>query len=428
MSIEYVQQFVVALEIVVGRRHVRSAHIEAMAVIPTSSRPDLRAAYGDEAVLFIGTLINDGDVHIVGRGRLIVRDERGRRVRDVPLGGGRGVVLPDTVVDFGSVLGGLAPGDYEMQAIVEYGGSRPAIGRMSFTLSDQEVGITHLIAGRAVRIDAGPDVLLYEFPRHGYRAQTVTVVNRDTVNVDFTVKLVELAKDESGDAIDVEEGVVLPYSAVPWGDVRPVAFTLRPGQRRNVVVGYRVPEGESGGRYARVLIEGTTPTEAPGLEAARSEIGIDALLMVGADFSPRMVLREVEWRQVGSAPRVSIGATIANEGDIHGSPGLRLSLLEYTPAREEDMGEFILVTGERWDIVDGVDVSVENLVLLPGQGHFLFGTFAEPMKARRQYRVLVEVLGHDGTRDAMGELELWLDEDGVVHEGLMDENRGDDAS
>lgn len=428
LSVEYIQQFVTALEIVVGRRHVRSAHIESMTVIPASSVPELRASYGDGAVLFVSTLVNDGDVHVAGRGRLILRDERGRRVREVPLGGGRGVVLPDAIVDFGSILSGLDPGDYEMQAIVDYGGSRPAIGRMEFSLSDEAVGVSQIVAGRAVRIDAGPDLLAYNFPRSGYRAQTITVINRDNVDVDFTVRLAELVKDESGDSIDVDPGVVMPYSAVSWGDVRPASFSLRPGQRRNVVIGYRVPEGESGGRYARIVVEGVAPASEPGLEAATSEISIDSLLILGGDYSPRLALREVEWRQVGTTNTLSVGVTIANEGDIHGSARLRLSLLEYTPSQEEDMGDFILVTGERWDLVDGVEVAPENLVLLPGQDHFLFGTFSRPLQAGRQYQVRVEALGEGGSRDGGASLDLWFDESGTIHEGLMDEIRGDDAS
>lgn len=418
LSVEYIQQFVTALEIVVGRRHVRSAHVDSMAVIPAGSVRELASLYGDRAVLFVGSVVNDGDVHVVGKGRLIIRDERGRRIRETPLGGGRGVVLPDTTVDFVSVLGGLTPGDYEMQTIIDYGGGRPAIGRMNFTLTDDSVGISQAVAGRAVRMDASPDSLSYEFPRHGYRARTVTIVNRDTVDVDFTVKLAELVKDESGESVAVEEGIVMPYSAVEWGDIRPQSFTLRPGQRRNVVIGFRVPEGEAGGRYARVIVEGVMPAPEPGMEAARSEIALEALLLLGTEFASQMAVSEVEWRVVGDTGLVSVGATIVNKGDIHGPADMTLSLLGFTPAREEDMGDFVLVTGERWDVVDVVDVEVTNVALLPGQRYFVFGTFHQELEANRQYQVLVDVSGEAGARNASAELWLWRDDDGVIHEGL----------
>lgn len=426
LSVEYVQQFVTALEIVVGRRHIRSAHIESMTVIPTNAAPELAAAYGDSAVLFIGTVVNDGDVHVTGRGTLILRDQRGRRIREVPLGGGRGVILPDTVVDFGSVLGGLAPGHYEMQAIVDYGGSRPAIGRMEFELTDEAVGISGVIAGRAVRMDAGPNILLYEFPRSAYRAQTVTVVNRDFVDVDFTVALEELMNDEDGQPITPEPGVVMPYSAVPWGEVRPAEFTLRPGQRRNVVVGFRVPEGESGGRYARVRIEGSTPAPQPGMEPASSEIMVDALLMVGSDLTPSMQVTEVEWRPIGASGRVSVGAMVTNEGEIHGTAGMRLSLMEYVPAAEEDFGDFVFVRDEEWILVDGAEIQPGEAVLLPGEGRFMFALFDHVLARDKQYQALVEVLGEGGRRDGMAELFLWVDSEGHIHEGMSEELMGAD--
>lgn len=423
-STEYVQQFAAALEIVVGRRHVRSAHIESMTVIPASAVPELAATYGDSAVLFIGTVINDGDVHVTGRGTLILRDERGRRIREVPLGGGRGVILPDTVVDFGSVLGGLAPGKYEMQAIVEYGGSRPAIGRMEFELSDEAVGIAGAIAGRPVRMDAGPTLLMYEFPRSAYRAQTITVVNRDFVDVDFTVTLEELVNDEDGQPLRADSDVVMPYSAVAWGEVRPVEFTLRPGQRRNVVVGFRAPDGENGGRYARVRIEGRTPAPEPGMEPAFSEITVDALLMLGSGFTSRMEVAELEWRPIGDTGRVSVGATVTNTGDIHGTTGMRVNLFEFVPAAEEDMGDFVFVRDEEWRVVDSVEVEASDVVMLPGEGRFMFVMFGQAMERNKQYQALVEVLGEGGRRDDTAELYLWVDSEGRIHEGVSEELMG----
>lgn len=427
LSVEYIYSFVVPVEIVVGNRQVRSLHIDSLTVIPTSSVPQLAAQFGNSAVLFLATVVNDGDVHVVGEGTLILRDERGRRIREVPLGGGRGVVLPDAMVDFGSVLGGLAPGKYEMQAIIDYGGPRPAVGRMQFELSDEAVGISGIVAGRSVRIDATPTVLLYELPRGGYRAQTITVVNRDFVDVEFTVMLEELLNDEDGQPVRVDPGVVMPYSAVAWGDVRPLQFTLRPGQRRNVVVGFRVPDGQVGGRYARVRIEGRTASPEPGMQPAVSEITVDALLVLGAGFTPRMQLTEVEWRPVGETGRVTVGATVANVGDIHGTASVRMSLFEYVPASEEEMDGFVFVRDEQWIAVDRVDVSAEDLLLLPGERRFMFVFFSYVLQRDKQYQVLVESLGPGGRREDSRQLFLWVDGEGRIHEGMSAERMGVEA-
>lgn len=427
LSIEYIQQFVTAVEIVVGNRHVRSAHIDSMTVIPSRSVPEYRAAFGDNAVVFVGSLFNDGDVHVSGRGTLIIRDERGRRVREVPLGGGRGVVLPQAVVDFVSVLRGLSPGKYEMQTIIDYGGARPAIGRMQFELGDEEVGVSQIVAGRAVRIDAGPTLLQYEFPRPGYRAQTITVVNRDDVEVEVAVSLEELANDEGGEPIVVEPGVVMPYSAVAWGEVRPATFTLRPGQRRNVVVGFRTPEGVTGGRYARVRIEGRTSAVEDGGETASSEIVADALLMLGTEFSPLIRIVEVDWQPVSNQGILAAGAAVVNEGDIHGPAGLRLTLMQYTPETEEEQGDFIVITPERWDIVDTTVVESGDVILLPGQQRFVFGVFEQhTLEKNREYQILVEALGRDGARTDSSVVDFWIDDTGTMYDGRPDHLTGDD--
>lgn len=420
LSVEYVHRFVTALEIIVGSRHIRSAHIDSLAVIPTNTAPALARQFGDDAVLFVATVVNDGDVHVAGRGTLILRDERGRRVREVPLGGGRGVVLPGAVVEFGSVLAGLAPGKYEMQAIVEYGGPRPAVGRMEFELGDEAVGISGIIAGRSVRIDATPSVLLYELPRGGYRAQTITVVNRDFVDVEFTITLEELVNDGDGQPARAEPGIVMPYSAVAWGDVRPLQFTLRPGQRRNVVVGFRVPDGQMGGRYARVRIEGRTAASEPGMQPAVSEVTVDALLVLGSGFTSRMRLADLEWRPIGDTGRISVGATVVNEGDIHGAAGMRMTLFEFVPATEEDMGDFVLVRDERWIAVDAVDTDTGDLVLLPGESRFMFALFDYALQPNKQYQALVEAMGAGGRRADTAQLFLWVDADGVLHEGMSE--------
>lgn len=425
LSVEYRQQFVAALEIVVGDRHVRSAHIDSMTVVPSRTMPELRAAYGDNAVLFIGSLLNDGDVHVTGQGSLIIRDERGRRVRDVPLGGGRGVVLPGATVDFVSVLRGLAPGNYEMQAVVNYGGLRPAIGRMEFELGDEAVGASQIVAGRAVRIDAAPVLLQYDFPRQGYRAQTITVVNQDNEDVDFTVTLEEFVNDEDGQPVAAEPGVILPYSAVPWAEVRPSEFTLRPGQRRNVVVGFRTPEGESGGRYARIRIEGQTAAPEPGAEAARSEIIADALLVLGTEAASHMELVESDWQPMGAS--LAAGATIVNKGDIHGAAGLRLTLLQFVPGTEEERGDFIVLTSDEWEIVDSVQIEPANIVLLPEEQRFIFGVFDQhTLETERQYQVLIEALEEGGLRSDEMVTHLWIDAGGTMYEGVSEQLMGAD--
>ena len=194
-STEYYQRFTTALEVAVGRQQRRSAYIAEMKVIPTGSSPDLALAYGRNGLLFLATLANDGDIHVRAQGQLIIRDAAGRRVRTVPLGTGRGVVIPDSVIELGSVIMSLPPGEYEAEARINYGGHRPAIARAAFTIDDAAAGISGIVAGRTMRVDVMPALIELVMPRHGYRAGTITVSNLDSTDVRFNVYVEELLHD-----------------------------------------------------------------------------------------------------------------------------------------------------------------------------------------------------------------------------------------
>src|SRR5690606_40380016 len=68
---------------------------------------------------------------------------------------------------------------------------------------------------------------------------------------------------------------------------------------------------------------------------------------------------------VGATGLVTVGVTVANEGNIHGEAGLRLTLQKYVPAQEEDMGDFIFVRDAHWLVVDAVETGSGESVLLP---------------------------------------------------------------
>lgn len=160
------------------------------------------------------------------------------------------------------------------------------------------------------------------------------------------------------------------------------------------------------------------------MEPAFSEITVDALLMLGSGFTSRMEVAELEWRPIGDTGRVSVGATVTNTGDIHGTTGMRVNLFEFVPAAEEDMGDFVFVRDEEWRVVDSVEVEASDVVMLPGEGRFMFVMFGQAMERNKQYQALVEVLGEGGRRDDTAELYLWVDSEGRIHEGVSEELMG----
>lgn len=418
-STAYHQRFTTALEISVGRQHRRSAYISELRVVPTGSAPDLAMAYGRDGLLFLASVRNDGDVHVRVQGQLIIRDSSGRRVRTVPLGSGRGVIIPEAMIDLGSVLMGLLPGEYEAEARINYGGHRPAIARATFQIDDNLTGVAGIVAGRTMRVDATPTLIDLTMPRHGYRAGTITVSNMDSADVRFRVHVEELLHDPDGIPIPVDEGVIMPYSASEWVSIRPEEFVLRPGQRRNVVVGFQVPEGVVGGRYARIRVEAELADTPDGEDRITTDLDVEAYLTLGTDHERRLEVLDYLWQQAPGAPMVMVANLVGNAGNIHESLTGRYTLLQFYPEAEEQAGDLIVVRDARWEVLEQTVAEVSPTPLLPGEQRFMQAVLRTPLEANTQYRVTFELA--QGTQPPqIHNLDIWVDETLQVHAGTME--------
>lgn len=422
-STSYYQRFPTALEIVVGQQQRRSAFISDMRVIPTASTPELASAYGQNGFLFLATLENDGDVHVRGQGQLIIRDPQGRRVRSVPLGSGRGVVIPQAALDFGSIIRGLTPGTYEVEARIEYGGHRPAVTRTTIEIGDDLAGVSGSAGGRGMRVDVAPGSIELALQRQGYRASTVSVTNHDNVDVRFKVFVEELAHDYDGIPVTVEPGMELPYSAAAWAEVRPDEFVLRPGQRRSIIVGFQVPEVEDGGRYARIRIEAEPADMEDGTDATNvvTDLDVSAILTLGTEHERSIDVGDLQWEQLPNSPLVRMGFLVRNTGNIHFPIAGRVTLLKFIPASEQIVDDVVIQQDERWDVAEQIPAEVSMGPVLPGEVRFMqaaLGTAFEPLT---QYQGYIEIAIAGGQPLAY-RLDLWMDADGIIHLGTLPED------
>lgn len=418
----YYQQFQTALEIIVGRQHKKSAYISELSVVATGSRPELAIPYGSDAMLFMAAVHNDGDVHVRGRGQLIIRDPMGRRVRSVPLGSGRGVIIPGATLDFGSIIRGLTPGKYEMEVRIDYGGHRPAVNRTTFEMGDDEAGISGMVAGRAMRVDATPSLIDLSLIRQGYRAATITVSNFDTSDVRFKVFAEELAHDADGVPVRVDPDIVLPHSARSWIEIRPDDFVLRPGQRRNIVVGFQVPEGQNGGRYARIRIqaEPADVSDESEINTIVTDLDVATHLTLGMDHKHLIEMVDVQWQQIPNTANVVFGISVGNVGNIHSPISGRFTLLKHSPATEEIVDDVIIQSDERWDAIEQLPAEVSDMPLLPGEIRFIQTAFTTPFEPLNQYQVVVELPQGEGPPRSY-RIDLWVDAAGIIKSGTLSE-------
>ena len=94
--------------VIAGAALRREAYAESFSVTLSGDYPEYRRQMGEDSLVFTATVKNEGNVHIVTKGSLIISTADGRTVADT-LGGGRGVVIPGAAVGLRSVIRSILP-------------------------------------------------------------------------------------------------------------------------------------------------------------------------------------------------------------------------------------------------------------------------------------------------------------------------------
>ncbi|NLG68093.1 MAG: hypothetical protein GX496_00790 [Firmicutes bacterium] len=389
---EFRHQFAVIVEAVSRGAVVRpQVRIDGFRVATTEQRgfEQYRARYGPQAVVFLTDVVNEGNVHALVSGTLSLWDESGRKIREFPLGAGRGAVLPGAAVAVGSLLpGGLPPGRYTAQAVINYGGLRPAITRQSFVLGGDLLDSPQ--GGRAVRIDVQPEVAIFELVPGASRFAAIRVRNLDRVPVTLSGTILPLVYDEAGNPNT--EALPSPVSNDGWLTLRPERITVAPGQVRNLQVAVRTPSDvQPGARYGQVLLRALPETDGnePMLE---TDVAVPVHTIVGKDLRIEGVLSPVELLPSPDGLQMTVGVRFTNTGQIHVLPAGEVVLERQQTPVAADGAEYV---GEPvWVPMTRLPMPATETPVLPG-GTRLMGTMMAIPTEPGQYRasVLVRVTG-----------------------------------
>jgi hypothetical protein len=359
----------------------------------------LASLYGRNAVMLSAEANNNGNTHVFTRGTITLRDADGRRIRQVPVGGGRGIILPGASVQMSSVLpGGLPAGEYIADVSVKYGGLRPATAKVSFAVGGRAGDAELREASGIASILATPERLELGYPPGATAARSIVVANTSDTKLCVDGRATLLAYDEEGEV--ASEGIAdATYSCAEWVEMRPTAFELAPKAKQTVRVVVSIPKGVSGSRYAG-LVFSASPADSQSSAHQGSwstEAGCDILLTVGKD-------NELEKDAAISPLRVTYGgpslgflmeATVTNTGNTHIIPKvmfiIKRRLVPMTTPGLEYVGPGSFVE------VDRVNLSeVTNPVLPMGSRAFRVAYTAHLEPGRYVAEVVIEYGG--GTR------------------------------
>lgn len=356
-----------AVEISIKRRTAKTKAVISSLKVVSVREDETLAKFGKEALMFSASLKNEGNIHIFGEGTLTIRSKKGRRIRQVPLGGGRGTVLPDTTVDFQSLLRRrLPPGDYVAEAVIKYAGSRPAVAKLPFTISPEEVPITKAGSFKStmeISFAVGPELIEMAAPPGSFRSMGLVVHNREDRPI--YVEIYPRAMEYNSDG----ELVLLPsakgsYYCGEWLTINPSSFELSPGEKKRLSISVKVPKGEAGGRCANIVFDAVLAGDNPGSTIQKTSSNVPFFLTISGTLNQQAeIVRMKVLPKDGSGYRKFV-VSFKNTGNIHLKP--RGKILVKKRVEIEKTGEVEYVGEPDYEELEEIAFNEVKGVVLPG--------------------------------------------------------------
>ena len=364
-STAFVQRFVSIVEVTVPARNLKSQlDVTGFTASAVTGNPSYVSKYGPNAIILSAQVENTGTIHVFARGSLILRDSAGKRLREIPLGGGRGIVLPRASISISSILpSGLAPGNYIADISIKYGGTRPANAKVSFVVGGRETEVAEAQSATQIApfsVDPAAEDLTY--PAGATAARSLVIENRSDQTIRVEGRAMALAFDEEGELVT---GDVAPSesSCAHWIELRPNIVEIKPRSRQVVRMIIAIPKGESGGKYANVVFTASQASAEKG-QAWSGESGTVVFLRVGKEFNTLGKIDPITIDDGGPSIGTVFGTVFENIGTIHVKPRASIAIKKRVMPESipgvEYVGPGSLVE------VKSLDLGEEENVVLPG--------------------------------------------------------------
>jgi hypothetical protein len=272
--------------------------------------------YGPGSMRFTASVKNEGKVHVIGKGNLLIKTPDGKRKRQVPLGGGRGAVIPGATVDFTSILRKLPPGEYIAQAMIKYGSPSPAVAETPFSVGLQRKIPKGFTAASFLALEIKPERLEMQIPPLGFRTTVIQIENQESTSVILKANLMGMQFDEEGNLIVVDTSET-SRSCAGWLKIEPPHLTLPPRGRDQVKLTVQVPAEHFGGYYACLVLEASTSDSQKAPLATPFQIPI--IISSPPNFEKKGEIVDIEVSAVANKPGI-ITARFKNTGNMHVKP------------------------------------------------------------------------------------------------------------
>lgn len=274
-----------------------------------------------DAIAILVSTKNEGDIHAVVRGSLILRDKKGKKIKEFPLGGGRGVILPTATVELASIIKRPPPGEYLVDAIIRYGTLSPAKAQATFTILPKKIEKKEIFIEGTVLLSVKPEMIEMPVLPGAFRMRTIILLNEDDKEIKVKGEIRELINDEEGN-LSSSDSFGYEYSGIKFISLEEEEFILKPGEKKVLKIKFTIPKEESsGGRYASLILN--VKKEEEKVLPLTYEIPIFLNFLGKAKEEVKLEKIEVTGRKP-----VGFYFYLENTGDIHLKPTGSLQISE----------------------------------------------------------------------------------------------------
>jgi hypothetical protein len=275
---------------------------------------------GSGQIRFTVDLMNSGDIHVRGKGQVLVKTLQGSRIGTAELEAGRGTVLPDQVRVFtGTLDRGMSDGNYVAEATLTYGPRGKATAKIPFSVSGGKLSaVATLEEDLVVRFLVDPYLVDVSASPGAFRTVPILIENEDDAAIQVTARAKDVSFDLDG-VMTVSEPSGGDRTCAAWIEISPSEFMMRPRDRRRVMAKISVPKDAEGG-YATQLDFMASVAEGEAKQAKPGIAGTTLLVTTQGDVSKKGEISEVDISQSGRGKPIRFAVSVKNNGNTHLEP------------------------------------------------------------------------------------------------------------
>lgn len=293
----------------------RSAEISNLQVTAIAGNPILENQYGRDAFFIVADVANTGNIGILAKATLRVREQRGLHRREVPLGTGRGMVLPEATVKYRSLFTRKPPaGIYAAEASLDYGSYKPAVTRLVFSITqDGDIVPGRVESVETVGLGVNPRAFDLRGGPGARKTVGVTLSNVEATPLTITTEKLGLYQRSDGRLATTTSNTEL--SCQDWITVEPDSFEIEPNSRKRVRITLGIPRETSGSRYARIAF--VPKAASVSRESMAESYSTDIYLTILPDIKKAIAIKGLGASSEGRFKPVSINFRVENTGNCH---------------------------------------------------------------------------------------------------------------